>query len=355
MVNRLPVPGWLDRLAGRACYTASPSIAVLPSGTLVITDNRFGSGSGAEVSGTTQVFASTDRGKTWERLATLTGMKRGTLFVHRGHLYLWGYHAAPGNIVIRRSGDEGRTWTEPTGPQTGLLRSGSFGGTPNRAVVHGGRIWLAQSGRRVMSAPVESDLLRADSWILSERAEVTPSPLGKDLVITEAQVVASPATGVVLMPKIRGRPHTVLLRAGPDPGRMEDPAPADWVPFPGGEKKFAVAHDPVSGWFVALSNPVLPAYRDSGWPPELVRNVAALMVSRDLREWRIADCFLESPHVDYEAFQYLSFDFDGEDLVVVSRTAFHVERRKPPRGHDSNLTTFHRIPRFRELAAGALP
>lgn len=349
VVHRLRVPSLLERLAGKAIYTASPSIAVLPSGEYVISDNLFGSGSGADRSGTTHVFASRDHGRQWEKLAVLRDMKRGSLFVHRGSLYLLGYRAAPGDALIRRSDDGGRTWTEPRDELSGLLRRGEFAGTPNRPVIHEGRIWLAQSGRRVFSAPVEADLLRADSWTLSEKADLNRGPFGKEVAITEAQVVASPETGVVVMPKIHGRASTVLLRAGPNPKRIRDPRPEDWVALPGGEKKFAAGHDPKSGWFFALTNPVLPAYRDSGWPPELIRNAAALVVSRDLRNWRIATVFLESPNVDFEAFQYLAYDFDGEDLVVASRTAFEVGDGKPPRGHDSNLTTFYRIKDFRRF------
>jgi len=54
---------------------------------------------------------------------------------------------------------------------------------------------------------------------------------------------------------------------------------------------------------------------------------------------------------------YFSFDFDGEDLVIASRTALQIENRKPPRGHDSNLITFYRITDFRALIVhtAALP
>jgi len=347
VVHRLPVPSLADRLARRAVYTASPSIAVLPGGDYVITDNLFGPGSEADRSGTTQVFRSRDRGRHWEQIAVIRDMKRGSLFVHDDDVYLFGFRAAPGDLLIRRSGDGGQTWTDPRDETSGLLRRGTYGGTPNRPVIHEGRIWFAVSGRRVMSAPVESDLLRADSWTLSSRADTSRGPFGKEAVITEAQVVASPETGVVVMPKIGGEAFTVLLRAGKSPAKLRDPRPDDWVPFPGGEKKFAAGFDPVTGSFFALSNPVLPAYEDSGWPPEMIRNAAALLVSRDLREWRVATVFLESPQVDYEAFQYLSYDIDGDDLVIASRTAFAIGDGKPPRGHDSNLTTFHRIEDFR--------
>jgi hypothetical protein len=351
MVGRLPVPSLADRLGRRAVYTASPSIAVLAPGDYVITDNLFGPGSGADRSGTTRVFRSRDGGLSWRELAPLRDMKRGSLFVHEGALYLFGYRAAPGDLLIRRSHDGGETWSEPRGGSDGVLRRGEFGGTPNRPVIHGGRIWIAVSGRRVMSAPVDSDLLRADSWTLSGRADTSRGPFGKKAVITEGQVVASPETGVVVMPKIQGEPWSVLLRVGKEPGRLRDPQPGDWVAFPGGEKKFAAGFDAVTGSFFALSNPVLPAYEDAGWPPEMIRNAAALLMSRDLREWRVATVFLESPNVDHGAFQYLAYDIDGADLVIAARTAFEIGDGKPPRGHDSNLTTFHRIEDFRRLFA----
>jgi hypothetical protein len=351
VVGRLPVPSTSDRLFRRAVYTASPSIAVLAPEDYVITDNLFGPGSGADRSGTTRVFRSRDGGLSWRELAPLRDMKRGSLFVNGGALYLFGYRAAPGDLLIRRSRDGGETWSEPRDETDGVLRRGEFGGTPNRPVIHEGRIWIAVSGRRVMSAPVDSDLLRADSWTLSDRADTSRGPFGKKAVITEGQVVASPETGVVVMPKIQGEPSSVLLRVGKHAGRLRDPDPGDWVAFPGGEKKFAVGFDPVTGSFFALSNPVLPAYEDSGWPPEMIRNAAALLISRDLREWRVATVFLESPNVDHEAFQYLAYDIDGADLVIAARTAFEIGDGKPPRGHDSNLTTFHRIEDFRRFLA----
>lgn len=347
LVHRLPVPSLLQRLLGRAVYTASPSLVVLPSGHYLISSNLFGSGSGADVSGTTFIHRSDDRGEHWQLVTTLKDMKRGSLFVLGEALYLWGYTAAPGAIVIRRSVDEGETWTEPRDAASGLLRPGSFGGTPCRPVVHGGRIWLAVGGKRLMSAPVDADLLRADAWALSRGADTGSDPLGGRGVITEAQVVASPQTGVVLLPKVHGKPYTVLIRAGDRPGEVVDPRSEDWVPFPGGEKKFAATYDPVSATFYALSNPVDPADADRGWPPELVRNTAALLSSPDLRAWRIEKVFLHTPDVDHEAFQYFAFDIDGDDLVIASRTARVLDHETPPRGHDSNLITFHRIKDFR--------
>lgn len=347
IVHQLPVPSLWDRVLGRAVYTASPSIVVTPKGEYLISSNPFGSGSKANASGTTFIHRSRDKGATWHLLTTLRDMKRGSLFFHNGALYIWGYTAAPGSIVIRRSNDGGQTWTKPTDAQNGLLREGKFGGTPCIPAVHEGRLWLAQGGKRVMSAPVEVNLLQAEAWVLSRPANTKNGPLGDKLTVTEGQVVAAPQTGVVLLPKIGGLPYTVLLRVGDKPSEVLDPKSADWVAFPGGEKKFGATYDPVSKTFYALSNPVLPEFANRGWPPELVRNTLALLSSKNLRTWRIERIVMQSPHVDYEAFQYPAFAIEGDDLLIALRTAYDMGGRKPPRGHDSNLITFFRIEQFR--------
>jgi len=347
VVHQLPIPSLWERVRGRAVYTASPSIVVAPTGEYLISSNLFGRGSKAHVSGTTFIHRSCDKGETWHLLTILHDMKRGSLFSFNGAIYIWGYTAAPGVIVIRRSNDGGHTWTMPIDAQNGLLRSGMFGGTPCVPVVHDGRLWLTVGGKRVMSAPVDADLLRADVWTLSGAANTKKGPLGDGLTVTEAQIVAAPHTGVVLLPKIGGHPYTVLLRVGDKPSAVRDPRPIDWVRFPGGEKKFAATYDPESATFYALSNPVLPEFAKSGWPPELIRNTLVLLSSKDLRDWRNERIVLHSPNVDYEAFQYPAFAIDGDDLLIALRTAFAVGGRKPPRGHDSNLITFFRVQQFR--------
>lgn len=134
-------------------HAASPSIAVLPGGE-----------SGASISGTTRVFRSTDKGATWTVTGTLSGMKRGSLFVSGSSLQLMGYltdngnSSYPADAVIRRSTDGGRTWTSATSASTGLLGTGG-GGTPHAPVEYGGRLWVAQGGKRGRSIAVGADPL----------------------------------------------------------------------------------------------------------------------------------------------------------------------------------------------------
>lgn len=340
-------------------FTTSPSIVVLPGGDYLLSFNLFGSDlvPPAETSGTTFVYRSSDRGLTWTNLtpAPMMDMKRGSLFVFGSDVYLWGYTAAPGNVVIRKSSDGGVTWTVPTSATTGLLASNDvFGGTPSNPVVHEGRIWTPVSGKRLMSVNTARNFLEATRWAgPSTAADTDTGPLGSGLTLSEAQIVASPQTGVVVLPKVDGLPWTVLIRAAGN-GSVADPASTDWVRLPGGDKKFAASYDPVSGRFYVLSNPVLPAHAATpGLTPQLIRNTATLSSSPDLVHWDVQQIFLYSPHVAYEAFQYFNFDFDGDDLVVASRTAFDLTDEPgsgnllPPRGHDSNAITFHRIPDFR--------
>lgn len=354
VVDYEPSPTIVDWALERAQFLASPSITILPNGDYVVTHDIFGGGSTEATSGITDVFRSSDRGQSWTQVATLHDQFWSTVFVHQGALYVFGYTSSgDGDMVIRRSQDGGSTWTTPLDAQSGLLREGNFGGTPNAPVVHGGRIWIGQ-GTRLMSAPVDADLLAASSWTRSNGIPTDAGWLGGTFTFwSEGQVVASPQEGVVLLPKVGDLAYSALLRAA-TPQTLAFDGATDFVELPGAEKKFGAAYDPVSERFYVLSNPVLPEHADDqlpfGNPPSMLRNTAAVLSSTDLRNWEVDKIFLYSPKVANEAFQYLNFAFDGDDLAVISRTALDVGGNLPPRGHESNLITFHRIPGFRDLA-----
>ncbi|MCC6682486.1 MAG: hypothetical protein IT445_16420 [Phycisphaeraceae bacterium] len=329
-------------------YLSTPSITIMPNGDYFVSNDYFGSGTSEN---TIKVFRSTDKGQTWTYQSTVGGFW-STIFQHNGDLYIWGYRegGTNGDILIRKSTDNGLTWTNPTDANNGLLRDGDYGGTANSPVIYNGRIWIAQSGTRVMSAPADSNLLLASSWTLSSAANVQSGPLGSGLTVTEAQVVASPQTGVVTLPKVGNLPYTVLLRAT-SPSTLASPAAADWVSLPGGEKKFGAMYDAVSGKFYILDNPVLDVHKGVT-TDALTRTAAAMLSSTDLINWNVEKFFLFTPNIDNgtygEGFQYFNFAIDGDDLAVASRTAFVVPGENlPPRGHDSNLITFHSIEDFR--------
>lgn len=364
-----PIRHLFDQLFKRGKFIGSPTLTLLPNGHYVAAHDLFRNG-GAESPagrGTTKVFRSTDRGRTWRKTSQLSRAGWSTIFAHQGAVYLTGTTKQGGPGVIRRSRDEGRTWTNPTNAQNGLIAP-SGGGTPNTPVVHGGRLWVAH-GRRALSAPVGADLLLASSWTRSGVQRPDPSYLGGRFTFwSEGQIVASPTQGVLILPKIKDLPYTALLRF-PNPARKPQFDPAnDFARLPGAGKKFGVRYDPVSGRFWALTNPVLKRHqRQANRPwsiwrfwrkpvsPALIRNAAAIYSSADLRRWDFERVFLYSRDVDHVGFQYLNFSIEGNDLVVVSRTAFKVGFWNTPRAHDSNLMTFHRVRNFRTRPANPYP
>jgi hypothetical protein len=361
-------------LSPNRIYTASPSIVKLDNGDYLLSFNLFGSdmSPGADVSGTTYIYKSSDKGYTWSALTIppMSEMKRGSLFVKDGVVYLWGFKAAPGIILIRKSEDNGQSWSAATELTTDTRGGTPFNPVPTKDDKGIERVWFAVGGKRLMSGKSdESSIMLSNSWTkVGNNANSDTQPdFGSGVnveVISEAQIVHAPHTGLVLMPKVEMKgvrapyfSHTVLLRKSPDSNnRLLDANLDDWVALPGAEKKFAASYDSVSGKFYVLSNPVLPAdENNSKWTWQLIRNTAAILSSRDLYHWDVEKLFLHSRNIDYEGFQYFNFDYDGDDMIVVSRTAFDISEEpgasnKPPRGHDSNMITYHTIENFRELS-----
>lgn len=357
VINYIQSPNRFLGIPLNPIYISDPSIVVLPNGDYVASHALFGSGSGSSSSGTTSVFRSSDKGQTWTHLVTLTGILRASLFVHNGDLYLLGAQSEQLSSVIRKSTDNGNTWTTPVDAQTGLFSLAGMG-TPNNPITYGGRIWTAQGGVRVLSAPATVNLLLESSWTRSNAASNAGHPFGEAWdTWTEAQVVASPQTGVYILPKIKNQMNTATIRILSATTVSFNAAASNAFPsLPGGEKKFGASYDPVSGKFYIVSNPVLPVHADSGVAHDLIRTTSAIISSKDLMYWDVEKIFIFTPNIDNgtfgEGFQYFNFDFDDDDMVIASRTAFDVGggQRKPPRGHDSNLLTFHRIEDFRNAS-----
>jgi hypothetical protein len=81
-------------------YLGSPSLAILPNGDFVASHDFFGPKANCRTNATTLVFASKDRGETWQQAATLSPSFWGKLFVHRDRLYLLGTGHEYGDVLI---------------------------------------------------------------------------------------------------------------------------------------------------------------------------------------------------------------------------------------------------------------
>ena len=354
ILSHVPSPSVVFGSAVNAVYVGDPCILVLSNGHYLASHALFGSASGSATSGKTRIFRSVDKGATWSQVnggGELNGILRGTLFEHGGAVYLLGANKdTSSTAVIAKSNDGGVTWAAPSSlsPNGGMA-------TPDHVFPVNGRLWAATTTTAV-SASSSSDLglsaswtrpggfpTAANSWLPGTGFNATTNFIG------EGQMTYSPGEGLVILPKVRLLSYTAVARVNSTTGTVTFDPDRDFVRLPGGEKKFGVRYDIVSGKYFLLGNPILPVHAGSSIARDLIRNAAAVFSSTDLRRWKLEKIFLYSPNIDYEGFQYFNFDFDGEDIVVASRTAFDVGGNRPPRGHDSNLLTFHRLANFRHL------
>ena len=358
-------------------YVACPSIAILPDGSYVASHSWFGPGT---TNDTTEVFSSSDRGRTWTHLAKVVGQWWSTLFVHRGKLYLLGVNREYGHVVIRRSGDGGRTWTTPQDAHTGRLsEKPGYHGAPMPVLAHDGRLWRAfelsgglaselavevarhpagsgyntgvwgdlyirprlQWASLVLSTPEDADLLQASQW---RHSEPLFHPESESQWI-EGNVLAAPNGRLVNI--LRTNPRTesgspsrtssvvTIVDVSPDGSRQSWQPATAVTAFPGGGSKFTVRYDERSRRYWSLPN----LQRD----PAAYRSQVALASSADLRDWRVDAVVLEHPEPRHHGWQYLDWQFDGEDLIAVSRTAWEGSKA----AHDANYFTFHRVAGFR--------
>jgi hypothetical protein len=322
-------------------YIGSPSMVVLPDGRYVASHDVFGGGSSYDQ---TRVFGSTDLGRSWEHLTDIEGQFWSNLFVHDGVLYIMGTDRRFGNVIIRRSDDGGKTWTEPVDENNGLLVDGGrFHTAPVPMVVHNGRIWRAMEYIRpgaprfhsfIMSAPVDADLLKAESWTVSNRLIFE-----KEWASQEDKLV-----NVLRLNFLEGGKAAVIRASGDGTQLAFDPE-KDIIGFSGGAKKFTIRYDEISRRYWSLTNII--GKRDPRFHASTHRNILGLTSSADLVSWQVNSVVLRHPDIEKHGWQYIDWLFEGDDIIFVARTAYDDGLGGAHNQHDANYFTFHRLRNFR--------
>lgn len=356
-------------------YLGSPSILRLSNGDILVTHDYFGPNAPKDALGRsnmTSVYVSRDDGLTWQHLTDLTGIYWASLFEHRGDVYLLGNSSAMGGVVIRKSSDGGKTWTEAVDEKSGvILRPGNFGsppryhGAPVPVVEVNGRLYRAfenaadpaapgMRGYRafVLSVDSDADLLDAANWRKSNELVFDPSwdPPGANPTTgwIEGNVVEGPDGRLWNILRVNSTPYVdraAMVEIHDDGARVSFD-PDNFIKLPGGQSKFVIRRDEETGlYWMLTNNNTSPAHSSQ-------RNILSLYVSADLRNWYHAKTVLEddqglpfSKSVELTGFQYPDFQFDGDHIIYLSRTAYD----GAPNYHDSNRITFGRIENFREL------
>ena len=124
-----------------------------------------------------------------------------------------------------------------------------------------------------------------------------------------------------------------------------------FLPFPGGQMRFHVLYDEQTKLYWLLSSQATDSMRRADrLPPERYdlpnneRHRLVLHFSKNMVDWCFAGvvAITGSPK---EARHYACMDFDGDDLVILSRSG----DARAKSAHDGNLITFHRVVNFRQL------
>ncbi|MGA9912438.1 MAG: sialidase family protein [Paraburkholderia sp.] len=339
-------------------FLGSPSLAILPNGVYIAAHDTFGPRS---TQNGEALYESRNAGKTWRKIGELRGQYWSSLFVNKGALYIVGTSGFSGVPTIRRSLNGGRTWTIPRDSDTGVLADGGkYFSAAVPVVVANGRIWrtierVESTGiwAMMMSAPVDSDLLKAENWTFSNRLAPDPSWLkGKFGGWLEGNAVAKPDGKVVDVLRVyyNALPEKAAIApVSADGTTLTFDPQHGFVDMPGGGKKFTIRFDPQTKLYWSLTNAVTGSY--GGHNYERARNTLALVSSSDLHDWSVRRIVLHHPDWNTHGFQYVDWQFNGDDIVAVVRTSDDDPEGGAHSQHDSNWIKFNRISHFRDNPA----
>ena len=362
-------------------YLGSPSLVCLNDRLFLASHDYFGPGCPRNQDGAqhlTSIYRSEDAGQNWTNLGHISGAFWSTLFQLESSLYLLGTSAEYGSVVIRRSQDAGFTWTHPQDDRSGLLLRGGPGNEPPNyhcapvpVLVSGGRIYRAFENFRpttentrwfapdflsfVISCPLDADLLDARNWTVSNalpfKKEWCP-PAWSSMDCPgwlEGNILEDPRGKLVNILRLHSDPlwdRAACIHLSPEGERARFDPSDGLLEFPGGKSKFTIRRDPETDIYLTLSN----ANLDQAAPTN--RSVLSWHASLDLQTWHCLGILLQddgsvptSQAAAKVGFQYVDWQFCGDDLVYLVRTAYGGAHNF----HDSNRITFHRLKNFRSI------
>lgn len=346
--------------ASSGLYIGSPSLCVAPDGSYLASHDLFGPKSREFELASGRLYQSTDKGATWRHLRDFQGFFWTGLFTHRGAVYLMGTDRHHGRVVIRRSADSGKTWSDAV-----VIADGQWHTAPVPVITHGGRLWRAiedahtsdkwgeRYRARMMSAPEDGDLMNAKNWTISNALARDPAWLGGDFQAwLEGNAVAAPDGRLVDVLRVdtpRFPEKAAIVEISKDGAAATFDPGKDIIFMPGGAKKFTIRKDPAGPGYWTLAS-IVPESQQGPAKPAGIRNTLALLFSKDLRKWDIRCVLLHHPDVAKHGFQYVDWLFDGSDLIATCRTAWDDDDGGARNNHDANFLTFHRWRNFRALS-----
>ncbi len=355
---------------------------------------------------THEFYTSDDHGRTWA-LRGDAPMMHARPFEAGRCVYVLGQAR---DLTIVRSSDRGETWSAPAR----LTQGQSWHQAPCNVHYANGRVYLVMErvvdpdfkgwsvsvlAPVLLSAPVDADLTRRDSWTFSNelsfneaiRQAGPPHLIGAPF-FPYGRTVSGPGDSRTMAPMgwletnvvqftdpdhvwfdpaghtfhLWMRSHTgtsnlaCIAKAVESQDRKNitvslEHAPSGepmlYVPCPGGHMKFHIVHDAKTRLFWLISTQStdsmtrperLPSERYN--LPNNERHRLALHFSKNCVDWCFAGLIAVggSPR---QARHYASAVIDGDDLHVLSRSG----DQRAATAHDGNMITFHTVRDFRKL------
>ena len=164
-------------------YLCSPSLVRHPDGYLLASMDVY---KGHAPQNLNIIFRSDDEGQTWQYVSELMPSFWGKLFVHKNALYMLSCSTEYGDLLIGRSDDGGKTFTQPT-----VLLRGSGGKedtagvhkNPQNVMRHNGRLyftiewgsWSTGFAPTVISIDENDDLTDASKWAIPTPVPYDPT------------------------------------------------------------------------------------------------------------------------------------------------------------------------------------
>ncbi len=339
-------------------HLCTPSILKHPDGYMLASMDIF---EGRAAQNLTLIFRSDDDGESWYHYTELFPCFWGKLFMHDGDVYMLATSTEYGDLLIGKSSDGGKSFDVPTVICRGSCDSWTPGWHKSAMPVikHMGRLWTSidygahKTGGHatcLLSIDEKEDLLLAKNWSITKPLKYNPK--WQDAVkndhrgFIEGNAIVMPDNGIGVIIRYStdlGMPRYGL--AGLLIGDYKQPEKQlvfkKFVDFSGNLSKFDVLYDEKSNLYYSLINSIRDENKVGA------RNVLAMAVSSDLEDWREVCDLLNYSDLDSSkvAFQYVSFLFDVDNILYLSRTAFNNSQNF----HDNNYITFHKIENFRQL------
>ncbi|MCA1902538.1 MAG: exo-alpha-sialidase [Candidatus Hydrogenedens sp.] len=348
--------------ANSGIYIGSPGIISLRDSIYLAKHDEFGPMSTEHTLAVTHVYRSDDSGNSWRRISTVRGMFWASIFVHNNSVYLLGTDKHHGNIVIRKSVDEGYIWTEPSTRNFGILEIGQYHTAPVPIIEFNGKLWRAfedamgseRWGDRyraiVMSAPIDSNLLDSRNWTFSNYIAKSKDWLnGEFYAWLEGNIVPTKNNTLVNILRVDTRKggKCAMVNIDTDGKTIHFDLEKGFINFNGGSTKFTIRYDEKTQKYWTLCN----------WPTEeevkkqhsaKIRNTLVLAYSPDLFQWTPCKMILHHQDTEKHGFQYADWVFENDDIIAVVRTAYDDFLGGANNFHDANYLTFHRIKNFRD-------